>query len=188
MFGVLKKCFDVNLKDYENINIDLEINKIVAILFGVFMLWTIVFNSYRGKIRLVVMQLMRHKALDEDSAKTLGELGLDRSKKIKKHLSGDGILTKVVARVDAQEYSYEEYMALPKKERKKKKNIDFSSARFYIKEKHTNRAMNIVDKYVTSPLRTLLTCLFIAIISMCVIAIMPGILNIVNSMLENSKM
>ncbi len=188
MFEVLKKCFSINLNDYENINFSLEINKVVLGAFVALIIGVIFLNIYRGNIRLVVMQLTRHGAVGEENAKTLSEIGLGGSGIVKSLLSRDGVLTKVVSRVGDAGIDYDEYMAMSKEEREKREKIDFSSAEFYINEEKAGRAASITEKYATSVLRTAASCVFIAIICICVIVCMPEILNIVNNLLSKVKM
>lgn len=187
MFEVLKKCFDINLNDYENIKFDLEINKVILGAFVVLMVGIVYLSFYRGSIRVVIIQLMRHNADSEENAKTLGELGFDKSRIVKRLLSRDNILTKTVARVGEKKYDYEEYKSLSKEEKRESEKIDFSEAKFYIGEDNKDRAMNIVDRYVTSIPRTIASCVFIAIVCVSVIACMPEILNLINNLLENVK-
>ena len=187
MFEILKKCFSINLNDYEYINVDLEINKVVFGTFVALIISIIVFNLYRGNIKRVVSQLARHGAKSEDKAKTLAELGLDKSRAIKKLLSGENMLTKVVGRVGESVYGYDEYMALTKEEKKESDEFDVSEARFYIREEQADRAANIIEKYNTSAQRTAVACVFAAIVGVCLILSMPGILNVINNLLQNAK-
>ena len=187
MFEVLKKCFAINLNDYENISFSLEINKVVfgasiALIIGIILL-----NAYRGNIRYMIMQLQRHGATSEDNAKKLSELGLDKVKIIRYLLSGENMLTKIVARVGEAKYSYDEYISLDKKERAAKEKINFNTASFYLREDQTDRCAVILEKYNISAARTALACLFVAIVCVCIIACMPGILNIIDNILEGLK-
>ena len=182
MLELLKKCFAVNLNDYENININLEINTVVLGTFIAVILGVVFLHVYRGSIRLAVMQLTRHGATSEENAKTLKELGLYDSRVIRRLLSSHNVLTRVVERVGAVKYDYDTYVKMSKEERAEADKIDFDFAKFYIKEEESNRAGFIVERYVTSLPRTLATCLFFAILCGCVIACMPGILDVVNSL------
>ena len=184
MFEVLKKCFAINLNDYENINFNLEINKVIFGAFCALMVGVVILSIYRGTIRAVMMQLIRHETYSEEDAKTLKELGLGESRTVKRLLSGDNILTKTVVRVGKKKYSYEEYMALSKEERLKNESVDFSTAKFYINEDNKDRAASIVEKYVTSVPRTVVSCVFVAIICVCIMACMPEILNGINNLLQ----
>lgn len=187
MLEGLKKCFDINLNDYENINFSLEINKAVLGAFVAIIVGVIFLNAYRGSMRFMIMQLTRHSATSEENAKTLKELGLSDSRMLKRILSSDNLLTKTVERVGAVKYDYETYKKMSDKERKNAEKIDFDVAKFYIKEDETSRAAFILERYVTSITRTLVSCLFVAIICGCIIACMPGILNVVNELLGNIK-
>ena len=185
MIEVFKRCFSVNLNEYENINIDLEINKVITLTFAVFGVLVVFLNLYRGNMRLVTSQLLRHGAKNEETAKTLGEIGLGNLKMARFLLAGDTLLTKIVGRVGEKRCTYEEYKKLSKEERNDK--IDFESAKFYVREGQTDRAKNISEKYSSSVVRTIVTCVLIGIVCICIIACMPGILNIINNLLETVK-
>ena len=184
MLEAIKKHFALNLKSYSNIGINLEINKIVLGTLIILILGVVVLNNYRGNVRLMAMQLTRHNAKNEDGAKTLKQLGLHKSNGIKKLLHGENTLTRIVARVGEVRYSYEEYKALSKKEKKAKVKIDFDEAEFYLREDQADRIANILEKYNVTIGRTAMTCIFIAILGGCVIACMPEILSIINNMLK----
>lgn len=187
MLDIFKKCFAINLGDYENIGINLEINVVVLGAFIAVILGVVFLNVYRGNLKLMIMQLTRHGATNEDGAKTLKELGLYDSRIIRRMLAGHNMLTQVVARVGATEYDYETYVKMSAQERKEAEKIDFDFARFYIKEGEINRAGFVIERYVVSLPRTLVTCVFIAILCGCVIAWMPGILNVVNDLIGKLK-
>jgi hypothetical protein len=185
MFKVLKECFSSNLNDYDNIGINREINKVIlgaviALIVGVIFL-----NVYRGNIKLVVTQLTRHKSKSEEDAKTLTELGLDNNRITKWMLSRENLLTKIVGRKGEKKYGYEEYKALTKKERIEAEKFDINTAEFYIREEQRDLAKGAMERYGTSIMHTTMTCVFIAIISVCVIASMPEILDIINNLLRS---
>ena len=187
MIEVLKRYFEINLNDYDNIGVSLEINKAVAIASIAFMVAVIFFCLHRGAIRLVIMQLTRHGATSPEEAKTLKELGLDKRRFVKRILSGDNILTKTVARVGKKQYDYDEYLALSKKEKREIDKIDFEKEAFYIREEKRDLVSNIIDKYVTSVPRTITLCVFIALVTMAVIICMPNILSILDNILKSVK-
>lgn len=184
MSEILKKAFEINLNDYENINFNLEINKVVlgasiALIIGI-----ILFNTYRAKIRLLVMQLIRHEAYSEESGKTLMELRIDKTFVLKYLLNGNNILTKIVARVGEKHFTYEEYVALSKEERAKAELIDFETAAFYIRDDKKEFALSVVDKYNTSLTKTILAIVFVISMCVCVVFCMPGILNVISNLLK----
>ena len=188
MIDFIKNCLSLNLNDYENIGIDFEINKLVLFVMLAFCVAAVLLSFYRGTIRLVVMQLIRHSACDENSAKTLKNIGLGDNKIAKYMLKGDNLLTKVVRRVGEVKYSYEEYM-----EKKKAKTLDdgkinIDDASFYIDPEMRERADIIAEKYVTSAQRTAMSILLIVALGICLILVMPGMLNLINTLLNNIKM
>lgn len=188
MFDVIKRCINTNLNDYENINFDLEINKVIIGSAIVLMIGIIIFSIRRANIRRIVMQLIRYGAFSQDDAKTVKELGFDKSTVIKTLLSGDNQLTRVVSRIGEKEYNYDEYIKLDKKQREALDVIDFENERFYIKPEKKDRARNIVDRYITSIPRVVAVCVFVLIIAFCFVTCMPGILETINNMLETTKM
>ena len=187
MLGVLKNYFKINLSDYENIGISLEINKAVLVAFVALIVGIVLLNRSRGVTRLVVMQLTRHGATSEDKAKTISELGLAESRAVKKLLSGRNVLTRTVARCNATEYDYETYRKMDKKARDEAEKIDFATARFYIREEGATRAAFIVERYTVTLTRTVATCVLVAIIGGCVFACMPSILSILNELIGMAK-
>ena len=188
MFKVLKDCFSINLNDYDNFYVDLEINKVILGAFIALIIGVILFNLYRGTIKIVVSQLVRHNAKCEEEAKTLSEIGLDKSKMVRWMLSGENLLTKIVGRKGEKKYEYEEYKALSKEERRDAEKFDMDTAEFYIREDKSTLASGVVERYGTSVQRTVVACVFIAIIGMCVIACMPEILEVIDNLLKNRKM
>jgi hypothetical protein len=148
------------------------------------MIGVVFFNSYRRNINLAVTQLIRHGAKNEARAKTLKELGLGDARIIKNLLLGDNMLTKIVARVGEKRYEYEEYKALSKEEKKSISTVDLSCAKFYIREEKYGAAEDISSRYTASVMNTVIFCVFLAVVCVCLIACMPGILNIINSMLD----
>ena len=188
MMEFIKDCLRLNLGDYENIGIDLEINKLILIIMLAFSIGTVILSLYRGNIRLVIMQLIRHAALDEDSAKTLGQIGLKNSKIIKWMLKGDNLLTKIVRRRGEVRYSYEEYMEMKKAKKLNKVKFNVDEESFYIDPDKRERADTIVEKYESSIQHTALSILFVIAIGICIILVMPGLLNVINSLLKSIKM
>lgn len=184
----LKKNFEINLNDYENIGINLQINKVLLIAFIAFTIVAAFLNVFRMNSRLMIVQLFRHGAKSEEEAKTLEELGLNKNFFIKYLLSGSNLLSKTVGRIGEKKYTYDEYVALDKKERRENEMIDFDTERFYIKEEENDRALHISEKYDSTVLRTVITCVFILIVYACISAMMPELLRIINNLLERPKM
>ena len=183
MLKIFKDCFSVNLNEYDNFNVSLEINKVILIAFAALIIGIILFNFYRRNIKLAVSQLIRHGAKSEDKAKTLGEIGLGNVTPIKRMLLGENLLTRIVARVGERRYEYDEYKALTKEEKEKISTVDFATAKFYIREDKLALADNVAARYNSSVLNTVISCVFAAIVCVCLIACMPGILNLINNVI-----
>ena len=188
MFKVLKECFSINLNEYDNFNVNLEINKVVFGAFIALIIGVVFLNLYRNTIKLVVMQLIRHNARNEENAKMISELGIDKNKLVRWMLSGENLLTKIVGREGEKRYTYEEYKVLSKKERKEAENFNVDEASFFVREEYSDLANNVVERYGTSVQRTVATCVFIAIIGICIIVCMPEILDLINNLIKNAKM
>ena len=169
------RFFLINLKDYYNLGIDIEINIVLLALLPVVMLVWIAFHLLRNNTFLVVKRLARRSAVTEDGAKTLHELGLGERKILKWMLSGDGQITKIVKRVGAPQYTYEEYNALSKSEKKGEK-IDFETARFYLDKEQETRIDKILARYEVKKHHTVLMCVFIFVVFVCTMLLMPDIL------------
>ena len=46
MIEFFRDCFSLNLKNYENLRIDLEINKVLLIAFSALIIGIVLFNMY----------------------------------------------------------------------------------------------------------------------------------------------
>lgn len=190
----------VNLADYENIGVNFEISKFLLIVLIGLCISFFVIDWHRGYMLLTVKKLFRHEALDEASAKTLGELGLDRSFSVRWALSHETRLSKIVKRVGEIEYTYEEYVELEKSLKNRKKNKaeaaknadevdtrtqgekwDFATARFYVNPKRISEAREIEQNYSASVIKTSLFSLMFVIIFVGITLIMPELLSFINS-------
>ena len=179
---ILKKYFSINLNDYQNIGIDLEINKLLlAFTVGV-IIAALAINFNQTGINLVVKRLLRKNALGVDSAITLGEMRIDgwRTRLL---LSSSDRLKKLVGRVGEREYTYEEFVRLNKEKKYKEEKIDFATARFYLREEGIGRSRHIVEVGHTSMLNTVLFSILIFAIYVCISLLMPEILTVINNML-----
>ncbi len=176
--------FFINLKDYPNIGIDFEINVFLLVLTVALCVSFFFINHYRNMMQSIIKQLTRHGAKDEESAKTLTELGLDRAFALKWALSRGGQLSRVVARVGEKTYTYEEYVALSKQKGGiKDEKIDFAEARFYIRESANDRAKHILENYGTSTPRAVLYCVLFLAMYVCLALSMPELLSLINNWL-----
>ncbi len=183
---IVYEYFFINLKDYPNINIDFEINVFLLILTVALSVCFFISTYYRHGMQRIMKQLARFGAKDEETAKTLGELGLGKAAVIKYALSRENRLTRIVGRVGEPKYTYEEYIELEKKKGGiPREKIDFSTARFYIREEKIGEAKHIIETYGTSIVRTILYCVFFMALYVCIALLMPEILTGINALIGN---
>ena len=105
-----KNYLSINLSDYPNIGMNLPIVKLILIVAVAFIIAVIIINYSKANLYLVVKQLMRHGATDEQSAKTLAELRLDDKRGIRRALSSSAQMRSIVNVVGEKRISYEEYL------------------------------------------------------------------------------
>ena len=181
----LYDIFILNAKDYLDTSCDIPINIIVMIVALALCAASFLINLHKSYTVSIIKALLRKEATSEENAKTLSDLHLGDSFMLKRALSRNGQLTKIVKRAGYREPTYEEYMA-SLKEKKKQEKIDFSVAKFFICEDSIDRAKNIRDKENPTVLRTLLVCLFIVAIAVCVMMLMPSILTLISNNLPDN--
>ena len=180
----LNKYLNLNLKDYSNIGIDLEINKLLLCFLVGAIVASVLMSFNTTRINITVKKLLRRSALNEESALTLDELGIN-TWSIRRLLSASSQLKRLVARVGEPQYTYEEYIALTKKKGYKEEKIDFSLARFYLREDGLARSRHIVEVGQTSILNTVLFSVLLVAIYCCLALLMPEILTLINNLLNN---
>ena len=173
------RYIDLNLKSYGNIGIDFEINRFLLIFMFIIIGASIAINYNRWVIITTIKRLVRHEAYDESSAKTLKELHLT-SVSVKAALKNNGQLTRTVRRVGELATSYEEYVKLINTKGYREDKIDSETTLFHIREQSINDAKLISLKSNVTALGTLLLCVLIFAIFMCLFFLMPEILSFIN--------
>ena len=191
LYQFYEKYLLLNLSDYENIGIDLQIN-LVLLALSVGIIIAIITTAYsRATMQTVIKNLYRHEANSEESAKTLKALSLYEKRYIRA-LENSSQLSKMVARVGEREIGYEEYISLQKSKKDKSKQdksvgsdieVDYSMAKFYLRKSGLDRSKHVLDGYETSVLSTILSSLFIVAIYICLMFFMPSILEFINGIL-----
>ena len=182
MLDDIKEYLSLNLNDYENININFEINKFI--LFCAIALCVVAFyvNYKRSLMVNIVKQLLRKNAIDEESAKTLVELKLDSSRGIKKAIFTSSQLRRLISIVGESRPTYEEYVAA-QKAKKKIDSPDPTAVRIYIKVESLDRAKHIYNTCNISIFNTLLACVLIIAFCTCLALVMPELLTVINGAL-----
>ncbi len=176
-----EKYFEINLKDFPNIGIDLEINKLIFVFVLASIIAIIAINYIRSIMHSVVKVLTRHEATSPESAKTLKELGLDK-KGIKTALRSNSQLRRAVGITGQSEYTYEEYIKLTK-QKGFRDEISFEEAGLYLKSEEKDLASKICEAKSPSVLETVLMCLLMLAVFVCLMFAMPSILSWINNLL-----
>lgn len=178
---IIYDFFFLNLNEYSNINVDFQINiALFAIAIGICVA-AIAITLYRSSLQKIIKQLTRFEAKDEASARTLAELGLEKSLILKMALSREGRLTRMIGRVGEVKYTYEEYIALSKEKGFRHEKVDFTVAQFYIRDDKQDDARNIIENYGASIYRALLYCVLVIALYVCLMIFMPEILTVINN-------
>jgi len=179
MLDDIKEYLSLNLSDYENIDVNFEINKFI-LLCAVALCFVAFYVNYRRSILVsTVRQLIRHGAKDEESARTLSELGLADSRGIRKAIFEDSRLRRMITIVGEVRPTYEEYMESMKK-KEKPASPDPLAARIYIPAEAQERAKHVYNTYDTSLVKTTLSCIFIFSLAVCVTLILPSLLSVID--------
>ena len=183
MVKILEKYFYINLKDYPSIGIDLYINQILLwFTIGIIVAsFAISFN--RTTINIILKKLIRRNAVSEETALTLGELGIN-AWRTRLLLSGSGQLCRLVGRVGEISYSYEEFVKLNKEKKYKEEKVDFATARFYLRSESMDRSRHLVETGTTSMLNAVLFSVLVFAIYICIALLMPEILTFISGIIK----
>ena len=190
----------LNLKDYKNIGIDVEINKLILLFFGALIIGCIIVSINQMNLTLLIRKLMKIEAYTEESAKTLSELGLADNAGIKSLVNkNDGRISKIIAVVGIKRQTYEEYMEAERKRKEARRlppaerkavldslsvgEIDASNAKIYIPEDKKEYASYVYSSGNGSVVKTVLSCTLILVVAMAIILLMPTLLSLLNNIL-----
>ncbi len=182
LYEFYHKYLSINLNDYSNIGIDLEISKILFCFLVGLIIATVIVNYRRASMILIIKKLLRHEVFSEDSAKSLPELDAN-SLGVRLSLTSDKRTMSMVKRAGEKQYTYEEYSALIKSKDFKEEKIDFEEAKFYLDETSLEDAKKVVDVPAPSVINTLLFCVLLIAVYICLILLIPEILNLINNLI-----
>ena len=175
----------LNLKEFSNIGIDLEIGKVFLAGTIAIAICAVVLDLRHRCSYALIKQLLRHDALKEENAKTLGEIGLMSNSHLKKLLSCSGKLMSIVARVDEPGLGGENDPAKTNAAgaARNADGIDFEKARFYVREESMPTAIKIFHGADVSLVRTVLRSVLIVIVSVIAVILMPSVLEWINGII-----
>lgn len=177
----IKDFFLLDLDQFENFGIFFPIGAVITAMAVAMCAAVFIINYHKRYTTLILTQLLRHKALDEASAKTLGALRLDKLLGIKSALSRNGQLTYMVRRVGETQKTYDEYVAESKKRGYKDEKIDFEKAQFYLAPERIDRAKRVVETTNTEWWRPALMAVLIIAIWVALALFLPDLLEALNS-------
>ena len=181
----IKDFFFLNFSQYENIGMNFPIGVFLILLCIVGIVSVFFLTYYRMFTRSLYSQLLRHNAKDEQSAKTLSQLRLDKSFAIRSSLSrSNGQLTYIVKRAGQEELSYDEYMKKSKTKGYKPEKIDFSSARFYIPAERMDTAKKLLENFDVSWIKAAVISLVLVGLLVLSVFTMDDILSFFNGLVK----
>ena len=185
---IYKNFVCVNLKDYSNIGINLEINKLLFFVTVGLCAACFVINYYHTNTALVIKKLIRADAFGEENSKTLSELGLSDNKSVIRLLSKDeSIIKKIVSKSGEKKLTYEEYIELEKQKKLKKEKKDLPSndidSRYFISGNMKIYADRWVCKNSGSLLKTSFYCILLIFFYAVILFSMPSILSLINGLI-----
>ena len=122
--NIIKEYFLLDIYDYFDGALHFYINIFVLLLGAAICVFCFVVTAYTRHTYAVYTQLLRHKAFDETSAKTIGELHLKPTAIIKNTLMRGNHFNKCIRRVGAENKNNGAPAPV--------QNIDFSTEKFYI--------------------------------------------------------
>lgn len=182
MQNFIDKYLELNLKDFENFGFDLEITKLLGLVFLGIMIAAVAMNLINQNTHLIIKSLLRHECTTEEKAKTLSELRITSVFAARVAFSDSGRLNKVIKRVGEKEYSYDEYIKM-QKEKKKPEKLDSKTTPLYIPTEKLDEAKKIFDKGAPTVIDSVLVCVLLVALYVCLAFIMPTLVSLINSML-----
>lgn len=176
---LLLKYIFLNFEDYKNLGFNFPIGLILLFSIIAFPIAVFFITRKKNTVTFVVKQLLRHEALNEESAKTLSELRLSKIKSLRFSV---GQLSSMIKTVGYKKPSYEEYVKA-KKEKTKVENPNLDEIKIFISEDGKEKAQTIAESEITPFWKPILIS-FVGIIIITILFIcMPEILNFLNNSL-----
>ena len=203
---IYSKFFSLNLNDYANIGVNLEINKLLFFVFLGLCVACFIINYNQSVVALILKKLLRAEAHSEENAKTLSDLGLKESKTAKRLiLKNSGSISRIISVCGIKKLTYEEYIEAEKQRKLQKKNKnkisknkeegdssnlsganienDVLSAKLYIPEDKKELAIRTYTNNSSSVIKTALYCVLLFAFYLALAFTMPSLLDAVNSIL-----
>ncbi|MBE6643815.1 MAG: hypothetical protein E7612_00390 [Ruminococcaceae bacterium] len=182
---IIKEFFFLNFSQYENFGINFPIGVFLILLCIVGCVSVFFLTYYRMFTRSLYSQILRHNATDEQSAKTLSELKLDKSFAIRSALSkSNGQITYIVKRAGQEELNYDEYVKKSSEKGYKAEKIDFSSAKFYIPADKIDKAKQLLENSDVSWIKAAIVSVILVGLLILSIFTMDDLLSFINGLVK----
>ena len=179
----IKDFFFLNLNNYENIAFPFPIGMFLIFFTATMCAMCFILNYTKSRTNSLLKQLMRHKAFDEESAKTLAELHLPKSLALRIALSQSGQTSYMVKRAGYTKPTYEDYVKDSKKKGYKDAKINFDTEKFYLDVEKIGRAKKTVETDKSSPIRPYIFSLVFIGILVALMFLLPDLLEVINTSL-----
>ena len=194
-----QKILMLNIADYENLTLDLNIN-IVILALGIGIAIAVAASGvFRSTIFTLIKQLTRHEASSPATAKTLSSMSLTDKRFIRalKSLSQVKAMVAYVgepAEIKNKKYHSKNALTEEAIEPQESENengkekidseaveIDSENTLFYLRESGADRAKKVLERYDASFIGSIIFASVILVIAVCVMFLVPSILELLNS-------
>lgn len=173
------ELLSTNLKDYGTGETEGNIALIVLLLSIGIVVAVVAISLMNSASVTIIRELVRHEAYTPEGAKTLRELGLEKNILARYALSSGTKSCRIVKCVGEKTLSYEEFIALPKKEQRRYGGgRDALGGSFYISEEDRTRAEDAILANGSSLLSAVLSSLFVLALTFVILLLLPSILTL----------
>ena len=170
----LKNAIFLNLEDFGGGN--LPIGLILLFFFAGLIAATVISQLTNAMLYRAIQALVRHKATDKESAKTLSALGLSSDRALIRALKGENAMLKRFLAVSEDE---SDASAESGKEAKKIASERISQASYYLSPDYADRAKQLISESEPTILRAVGYCLLLAAIYLLIALLAPVILPLI---------
>ncbi len=167
----------LNTRDY-GLELDLYINLIIICftLALIISLVAVTVRDYFGKT--ILKRLLRLEAKDEQSARSISELGLSKSIIANGILKRGGKHTSSIDTVGLKAPTYDDYLKAKKEKQPFSFDADISQARFFIREENITLAKTVILKSA-SVVSSIVFSIIALVLCVASVILMPSILTLI---------
>ena len=170
----LKNAIFLNLEDFGGGN--LPIGLILLFFFAGLIAATVISQLTNAMLYRAIQALVRHKAIDRESAKTLSALGLSDDRALIRALKSESAMLKRFVAISEQESDAE---AESGAEAKKIVSERIFRVSYYLSPAHSDRARQLISESEPTILRAIGYCLLLAALYLLIALLSPVILPLI---------